>query len=54
MSKYEKVNKFLKDHGYEVNKEWEYLPVGDGVVLLMNIVVDIMEKFEKEQRLRPL
>ena len=47
MTDYDRINKFLKDHGHEVKGGWEFLTPGKGVVVLMQTVIDIIEKIEK-------
>ena len=49
MTDYAKINKFLTDHGY-VGGLWEYHSPGEAVVIIMDIVIDIINKVETDAR----
>jgi len=48
MSKWDRVNKFLKDHGHEVGDGWEHQDIATGVMDVMDVVIEIIEKVEKK------
>ncbi len=48
MSDYERINKFLEDHGHKVEGGWEFLNPGIAFIILAEVVIEITEKIERE------